>query len=276
MVDELKKLLDELKYLRKKIKAEKTKQIAKKALRSQAEELGSRWFTDIASQMPDIGLSEDSLKKYDSAFARLIKLSGPNNLKTSYVDVLNQLIKPFKDELIIASQTGPKPDSISILHKMLVDIADPTESEYLDEAVKCAQREFFRGAAILGWCAGIDRIHRKIEALGFAKFNVASAMIASQTKGRFKRFKKVLAVGSISELREVFDKDILWIIEGMELIDSNQHTRLRGCFDLRCQCAHPGEAPVTEYNLMSFFSDIKEIILDNDEFAVRVGRVPNE
>lgn len=54
----------------------------------------------------------------------------------------------------------------------------------------------------------------------------------------------------------------------MELIDSNQHTRLRSCFDLRCQCAHPGDAPVTEYNLLSFFSDLKEIVLQNEKFKL--------
>ena len=82
----------------------------------------------------------------------------------------------------------------------------------------------------------------------------------NQSKGRFKKFNKEFHVQSLSEIRQVFDSDILWIIEGLGLIDINQHTRLKGCFDMRCHCSHPGDAPVTEYNLISFFSDINEII----------------
>jgi hypothetical protein len=92
--------------------------------------------------------------------------------------------------------------------------------------------------------------------------------MASQQKGRFKRFNQTQSVTSLSELREVFDTVVLWIIEGMALIDSNQHTRLRSCFEMRCHCAHPGEAPITEYNLMSLFSDIQQIVLENPKFAV--------
>jgi hypothetical protein len=91
--------------------------------------------------------------------------------------------------------------------------------------------------------------------------------MASQTQGRFKRFNKPQNVSSISELQMVFDTDIIWILEGMGLIDSNQHTRLRSCFDLRNHSAHPGEAPVTPYNLLSLFSDIIEIVLKNPKFA---------
>ena len=119
----------------------------------------------------------------------------------------------------------------------------------------------------MGWCAAIDQIHRTIERVGFVTFNVTSVQMASETKGRFKRFNSPQSVHTLSELREVFDSNVLWILEGMQLIDSNEHTRLRACFDLRCQCAHPGNAPVTEYNLLSFFSDLNNIVLRNPQFA---------
>jgi len=49
--------------------------------------------------------------------------------------------------------------------------------------------------------------------------------MASQTAGRFKKFNAVQNVSSLSEIREVFDTVILWVVEGMELIDSNQHRK---------------------------------------------------
>ena len=140
------------------------------------------------------------------------------------------------------------------------------ENAYLKEAIECARHDFYRASVVLGWCAATDRIHRTIEKVGFAKFNIASATMASQTAGRFKKFNTVQNVSSLSEIREVFDTLILWVIEGMGLIDSNQHTRLRSCFDMRCQSAHPGDAPLTQYNLLSYFSDLNEIVFKNEKF----------
>ena len=74
----------------------------------------------------------------------------------------------------------------------------------------------------VGLSAAIDQIHHAIERIGFAEFNIASSAMASQTKGRFKKFNQVQNVSSLGELREVFDNIILWILEGMQLIDNNQ------------------------------------------------------
>ncbi len=157
----------------------------------------------------------------------------------------------------------------SLLTKMLLDLPNPEENAYLKEAIDCASKEFYRASVVLGWCAAIDRIHRLIEKRGFAIFNITSSSMASQNQGRFKKFNAPQNISSLSELREVFDTVVLWILEGMQLIDSNQHTRLKGCFDLRCQCAHPGDAPVTEFNLLSFFSDLNEIIFRNPKFDIK-------
>jgi len=158
--------------------------------------------------------------------------------------------------------------SLILLNQILSAIPDPNENEYIQEAIRSAQRSCPRGAVILGWCAAVNRIHKKIENTGFARFTVTSSQIAAQKTGRFKKFNSPQNVSSIGELREVFDNVLLWIIEGMGLIDSNQHTRLRSCFDMRCQCAHPGEAPITEWNLLSFFSDITEIVFKNETFKI--------
>ena len=93
------------------------------------------------------------------------------------------------------------------------------ENAYLKEAIECARHDFYRASVVLGWCAATDRIHRTIEKVGFAKFNIASATMASQTAGRFKKFNTVQNVSSLSEIREVFDTLILWVIEGMGLIE---------------------------------------------------------
>lgn len=268
MLDALRTLQKHLGTLRKEVSTVKTDRIAKKSIRNKAEEIGSKWFSEFSEALVNQhGLSPDLIESYSQHFGRLIKVSAPNNLKKSYADTLRAVLKSFRDDLIIPLQTQPKgTHKASLLSDVLDVLPSAAESAYLKEAIECARHGFYRASVVLGWCAAIDRIHRAIEKAGFPKFNIASATMASQTAGRFKKFNAVQNVSSLSEIREVFDTVILWIIEGMGLIDSNQHTRLRSCFDMRCQCAHPGDAPVTQYNLLSYFSDLNEIIFKNDKF----------
>lgn len=269
MVDQLKSFLNDLKSLRRDVKTEKVTQISKQALRTRAENLGSQWFSDFSSPLSTkLGFSGEVLEKYSSYCAKLIKLSAPNNLKSSYLSALNGLIKSFRAELILPLQQGQPSQASSSFESFFTDIANSDESEYLKEAITCARSGLYRAAAVLGWCAAIDRIHHRVETVGFAKFNVTSAQMASQTKGRFKKFNQTQNVNSLSELRAVFDTTILWVVEGMSMIDSNQHTRLRSCFDMRCHGAHPGEAPITEFNLLSFFSDLDQIIFRHANFTL--------
>jgi hypothetical protein len=75
-------------------------------------------------------------------------------------------------------------------------------------------------------------------------------------------------VESRSDLQRIFDTEILWVLEYLELIDGNQHQRLRHCFEFRNNSAHPGLAPIKPANLYSFYSDISEIVLSNEKFAL--------
>jgi hypothetical protein len=266
MHDRIQRFLSDLKDLRRKVKAEPGDRIAKGALCKRADQLGSQWFDEVEATVGGGSVDEQKFTKYRTASKQLIKISAPNNLKSSYVRALDSLIKPMRNELIIPLKAGPAAHGSSPFTSFVASLKNPEESAYFTEALSCAKHGYLRAAAVMAWCAAIDRIHRKIELTGFATFNVASAQMASQQKGRFKKFNQVQNVTGISDLREVFDTTILWIIEGMGLIDSNQHTRLRGCFEMRCQSAHPGDAPITEYNLMSLFSDIEQIVLDNRKF----------
>jgi len=271
LLESLKILHTDLLYLRKSIGDEKSKTISKKSLRDLAEQIGNNWFSGLADELAANGTIQSSIvQAYSDNFGKLIKISSPSNLKSSYLVILNDLCKKFRDELILPVQKNPITlKNVSLLKKMIAGLPNPEEDSYLTEAINCASKEYYRASVVLGWCAAIDRIHRIIEKIGFATFNVTSASMASQAQGRFKKFNSPQNISSLSEVREVFDTVVLWVIEGMQLIDSNQHTRLKGCFDLRCQCAHPGDAPVTEFNLLSYFSDLNEIIFRNPKFRVK-------
>lgn len=272
--EQLKGFYENLSDLKRDVKSESGKTIGKRILREKAETLGEKWFSTYAGKLSNSNvISAETLEYYSCLFKRLMKISAPNNLKSSYIEVLGSLTKTFRNDLIIPMKTVSISSSIPLseLDKLLESVEDADENQYLKEAISCAKKEFFRASIVMGWCATIDRIHRFIESCGFVRFNVASTRLSGVKQGRYKRFNSPQNVNSLSELQGVFDTIILWVLEGMGVIDSNQHTRLQSCFVLRCNCAHPGEAPITEYNLLSFYSDIIEIVLKNENLSLVQG-----
>lgn len=257
-----------LKALRRGVKLNESALISKQNLRNEARALGAGWFQEYVPSLKP-ALPKEVLERYSTQFTRLIKLSNPNN---SYLDALETIIKPFEEDLLIPSQQGGLTgNSSSHFDEFFANLSQGVESDYLAEAVNCAKAGYLRAAAVLGWSAAIDRVHRVLQDRGLGKFNAMSAQMAAATVGRYKKFNKAQNVNSLAELREVFDTTILWVVEGMGLIDTNQHTRLLSCFDMRCHGAHPGDAPITTYNLMSFFSDLDQIIFSNPKFKLPLG-----
>jgi len=249
--ERIKELISVLKKLKKEASEDKL-MMSQKGFKDKCQITAKSWFNEISADLSVYSINQEVLESYNTQFERLLKLSAGNNRTTSYNQVFNVLLKNIKNTLLIPVQKSGVVSIKSNKTKELLDkIEDEIENEYLLEALNCWENGFFRASVVLGWCGAIDRIHRKIEELGFDKFNNMSESLYDRTSGRYKRFKKKFSVNSISELRQVFDNDILWIIEGLGFIDINQHTRLTGCFNLRNHCGHPGEAPVTEYNVLS-------------------------
>ena len=266
----LEQFLAELKAFRRDIRMLKGERVTQKAMCQAAKDLPTIWYQEHCPVVSGSGaVDEDVVSRYENRFETLLKLGNPNNLKTSYLKALDVLIRTFEGDIIIPLRKQPAASGLgNALKQILVDARSADDTAYLSEAVECAQGGYRRAAAVLGWCAAINRIHLTIEARGFQEFNAKAKWMMSQTKGRYKKFKSIDSVNSVGDLRETFDTKVLWVIEALGLIDANQHKRLLGCYSLRSQCAHPGEAPVTDYNLMSFFSDIEMIVLGNPKFLV--------
>lgn len=267
-INELKEIFNDLKKLKTDIKNENSDRINKVNLRVRAEGLANLWFSNFNVILDNLEyISKNIREYYQENFIRLLKISSPANRKSSYMDTLNAIISTFNNDLIIPITTNTKNIVIKKYDNIFADFISIPEYDYIKEAIGCAENGFFRASTVLGWSAVIYRFHNIVEKnLGFDNFNSMSIKLFNINNGRFKRFNKKCTITSRSELLEVFDTDLLWILEGFQLIDLNEHTRLTGCFNLRCQAAHPCNAPITEHNLLSFFSDIKEIVFKNEKF----------
>src|SRR5258706_2061914 len=108
VLDSLKDLHTRLGALRKAVSTETANSISKKSIRDEAEQIGSLWFSGLSDELIAVSsIPATAIQSYSENFSRLIKISAPNNLKSSYLDALNNLTKKFRDELIIEVQKNP-------------------------------------------------------------------------------------------------------------------------------------------------------------------------
>ena len=236
-VKKIKLFFDEFERMWQYINKLETVQLTNKKVKDNFNNLSARWFSEYAKKLHELQVEDVVIEKYNKAFRELLKLSTSNSRRSSYIKNMELIRKNYNEEIIIFLQTNNPNDDISMVKGLsdevlglLDSITDKEENEYLCEALGCWTNEYYKASVVLMWCATIDRIHRVIEQVGFDKFNQTSEYMKNQTTGRFKRFNKNQNVHSISELRMVFDSDILAILEGIEMIYVNKKTRLVSCF----------------------------------------------
>lgn len=176
-----------------------------------------------------------------------------------------QVLDCLSSRLGVPSATAPISSLLAGLPGRLTDSA---ERGFIEEAITCIRAKAPRAAIVLGWCAVIDRMRRKIEAVGFDKFNAASTQLKNQTNGKWKHWNKGVQASSAAELLPIFDTDLMIVLEGMGLLDENQHARLKVLFHWRCHSAHPADAPIGESHVVTFFTDAVDLVLAGKNFAV--------
>ena len=242
-------------------------QIQSGSLLADVQGMAAAWFDSVKAPLESAKIRPDLVTEATTIFDKILRLSKIKPRKGTLLAELSGAIKAYK-EIIHSVETASFESSQALSITPFIEGLQGDETAYLDEAQRCLTVDGLRACVVLGWCAAMSRIHRKIEAIGFDRFSEATREMHAKTTGRFKPFRKQFTIESRSELQTVFDTDLLWVLEYLELIDNNQHQRLRHCFELRNNSAHPGLAPIKGPNLYSFYSDISEIILKNEKFAL--------
>ena len=239
-------------------------------LRNQARIAGQKWFDDLKFKLEKSGLPESEILWFDNLFKRLLKESVFLAIKAK--DFTGDLFAALlKIESIIIPHLYMMPkrgNTIPVLDELLGEVTI-SEKEYLDEALSCLFSGSMRAPVIMGWSAAIHRIHLVIEKLGFPEFNKNVSEMNAKKSGRFGRFNKKFDISNLNELKaSVFDTDILWILEYWNLITKDEHNRLKHCYTMRCNAAHPGGAKITIENIQSFFSDLASIVFRNPKLSL--------
>jgi len=260
-------LVSKLKKFNTELKSTSTVQVFRQTHKDEARKLSSTWFNLIKQDLITLGLDQEIIDA-NSKFEKLLALSSRNSLRTAYITGINNIIIEIEQSLknSIIKHASNTEQLLSLSN--IAENATSDEIEYLTEAINCANSDFYRASVILGWSAAISRIQKVIEKEGFDEFNRKSVEMQRKTKGRYKRFSNSFDIGSRAELQELFDSQILWVLEYWGLIDINENERLSICFTMRNNAAHPGEAKITSENLLSFFSDLKTMVFDKKTFQL--------
>lgn len=270
LIEEIKEYRKTIDLTLKEIKSVGGSQIQTRALLTRIELLSSQWFENYETILCEAFKIEDEvIGKYRAHFGKLLELCGGRPSKNTTRDIFSTISADFHGDIIVPMQKLQSAKLKFPEFDKLLGNVENTEKEYLIEAIDCARYGKLRAAIILGWCAAISRLHHYIERIGFSTFNTASVQMKTITSGRYKRFTKNFDIYNFSELQmNVFDNDLLWILEFINAIDGNQHEKLEICFTIRNTCAHPGEATVTNENVLSFFSDLNTLIFSNPKFRI--------
>lgn len=264
-LNKLEEFKRELQSLRREVKGIPGATVNKASIRNHADAIATMWVEDLRSQLEHkFQLPPGVIEEMAEHMKRLHVLSRPSNRTSSYLNVIGKALDDFDDKFILPiKQSATTVESIFDLQKLVPGLATAEESDYLTEAVRCAELGHRRAAIVMGWCAAIDRLQKAVLQIGLSKFNAASAKIKNQTTGRYKNWNKQFSLASLRDLQEVFDNDLITVLEGMELFDGNQVDRLRTCFQYRNHSAHPGQAPIGDANVVAFFTDINAMIFQN-------------
>ena len=268
MIAKLEAFRRELRTLKKDVSALETERVSRTALRTKADAIATMWVEELRSPLEHkFKLDPALVTETADQMKQLHVLSRPNNLKASYIRTINKVLTKFDNRFILPiKQQAVEVNSVLDLQKLVPSLPDPDESDYLREAIDCANAGYRRAAIVMGWCALVDKIQKKILAQGFDWFNNTSTAVKNQTKGKYKNWNKEFNVTTLAELQAVFDTDLIVVLENMSLIDSNESDRLRTCFQYRNHSAHPGQAPIEDAHLVAFFTDVTAIVFQNPKF----------
>ena len=264
----LKEIKSQLQILITRCSKSSGKQVQSKSLLIELESFATKWFEQVEPELRSFyNLSDSSINVQRELFGKILDLCDGRPSKQVVVKFLNTIRESFHKEIVTNVQKHHQ--SISKFPNLndIMCHSKGVEMDYLKESIDCANLGKRRAAIILAWSAAIDRLHLYISKNGFNKFNQASSRMCAIQSGRYKKFNKKFDIQNLTDLRmSVFDNDLLWVLEFLGAIDGSQHEKLQVCFIWRNNCGHPGEANISDENILSFFSDLNALVFSNPRF----------
>jgi|GEM_PF-5396658 len=178
-------------------------------------------------------IEDDIIDELDERFSRLLEESHKSR---SSVSESASYLKSIENTYIkhiypVISNREIEAGFVNSLIADLEQIDDDKYHDYMEEAIQCIQAGAYRGAAVLGWQAGMFALYRELEK-GDDPIHVAYQRQFGTTPD--------VDIDDFWDFQKVKDRDILILAESVGLIDKSLKDMLVREKDIRNKAAHPG------------------------------------
>lgn len=204
------------------------------------------------------------------------KLRLPNNGKVKRVKKANKSHK-VKQKINAKGEvfhyrkikvTTQQQTTIKDIRKQIENISNKLtneEYEYIKEAIYCLERHCFKATTLMIWSCGISRILGYISR-DLSKFNTATDTMVRMPKSVYKHFtnnfqKNVTDIESIRENSN--DRHLLSYLAYEKIVSTTEFNKLHSSYKTRCDCAHPTDIKLKVNEILSFFENVYDLILNN-------------
>lgn len=155
--------------------------------------------------------------------------------------ILTQTGKDHVNELI-APHTKPGITKVaSSLRSHLAKIKNPQTSEFVDQAIKCYEAEYYRAAVVLSWVGAVALLQDHVIKNKLADFN-------KNARQKNPKWKNAKTSDDFSRMKE---SDFLEVIAGISVVGKSAKIQLKNRLDFRNGCGHPNSLQIAEHQVSS-------------------------
>lgn len=264
----LEDVLEALVGIQKDVNRLKTASVSGQALRKRIKDTHKRWLPVAGvletGDVVDVG----HVQAVQVDWAALVKLTNGGSPKKQYKPLLKSIITKTETDLLHTFIKGSAIQTIGdVLRKLVQPVTDPDLLKYVDESIRCAERNCVRASVVLAWCAVAHKIHRKLLSLGVAALNAEFGRMKGDKGPMFRAFTRDYALSSDADVQEVADAHLILLCRFLTFVDDTQYKHLKSALDLRNGCGHPTGYQPDPVKLQAFYADIAQLVLLSPTFA---------
>ena len=263
----LEDVLEEVVSIQKDVSKLKTASVSGQALRKRVKDAHKTWLP-IAGVLEEGNIVDTApLQEVSAAWTALAKLTNKPSPKKQYKALLKIIGTQTEADLLHTFIKGSAVQTIGdTLRRLVQPIADPSLLKYLDESIRCAETNCFRGSVVLAWCAVAHMVHKKLTSLGIATLNAEFAKMKADKGLMFRTFTKDYVFSTDPDVQEAADAHLILLCRFLTYLDDTQYKHLKGALDLRNGCGHPTGYQPDPVKLQAYYADIAQLVLLNPKF----------
>jgi len=192
---------------------------------------------DVPKQVKDIksmafGLGLRTAAKWN--LSQLLSSSNGLAVRSKHGWHLTSAGRQYLHDTFGTALNATKHEIASSLRHSLDNIAEPSVSNFVEEAITCYEYELYRSATVLSWIGAVAVLYEYIINQKLSEFN-------TEAQRRNTKWKLARTTDDLAKMKE---SDFLDVLESISVIGKNVKQELKICLQLRNGCGHPNSLAI--------------------------------